>query len=122
MSRFTAAASCLVSFFGIASLQLWASTSARADVIYEYTGNPFTFAPPWLPQGPGPPAPNPFTTDDFVSGSMTFANALPPDLPLQTVTPKKTMMPPMTAPSPATCSMTGRSNFVHLLEEIRNSR
>ena len=48
MSRFTAVASCLVSFFGIASLQLWAATSARADAIYEYTGNPFTFAPPWL--------------------------------------------------------------------------
>ena len=71
----------------IACFQMSAAPSALATVIYEYTGNPFTFAPPLLPQGPGPPAPNPFTTDDFVFGSMTFTNPLPPDLPLQPVTP-----------------------------------
>ena len=58
----------------IACFQMSAAPSALATVIYEYTGNPFTFAPPLLPQGPGPPAPNPFTTDDFVFGSMTFTN------------------------------------------------
>ena len=50
----------------IACFQVSAPPTAQADVIYEYTGNPFTFVAPMLPQGPGPPEANPFTTDDFV--------------------------------------------------------
>ena len=77
----------IVRTIAIACFQVWVAAAAQADVIYEYTGNPFTFVAPTLPQGGGPIEANPITTDDFVFGSITFTSPLSPDLPLQAVDP-----------------------------------
>ena len=54
----------------IVLLLLWVAPSS-ATVTYEYQGNPFTTTS--VPPGFS----NPWTTSDFVSGSLTLPNALP---------------------------------------------
>lgn len=72
------------------------SSSALAQATYTYTGNPFTLFS-CGPSNPGPgtldcstPAPtNPdtsYTASNFVSGTLTFTNPLPANMPLQDVT------------------------------------
>ena len=53
---------------GLALLLAASPGSARADVVYTYTGNTFTSTS------------YPYTTADSVNGSMTFTTALAPDL------------------------------------------
>jgi hypothetical protein len=48
----------------------WTIGSARADVIYTYTGNNFTRVV------------SPYTTSDHVTATLTYATALPANLPL----------------------------------------
>jgi len=52
--------------FPLACLLVWVSLPATADVIYQYTGNPFTTVSA------------PYTTNDFVSVSLTLAEPLSP--------------------------------------------
>jgi hypothetical protein len=47
---------------------VWTATPATADVIYKYTGHPFTTAT------------SPFMTSDFVSGTIEVLSVLPPNL------------------------------------------
>jgi hypothetical protein len=58
-----------------------ASARAQADVIYTYTGNPFTVGLNGLP-----PPQTPYTTNDRVTGQFTVALALPADQPLESIT------------------------------------
>jgi len=53
--------------FALGCLLVWIASPATADVIYQYTGNPFTTVTP------------PYTTSDFVSVSLTLAEPLPPN-------------------------------------------
>jgi hypothetical protein len=53
----------------VAAMLMFAfGTAAHATVTYEYTGIPFTYVQ------------SPYTTDDFVSGTMTLNTALGPNL------------------------------------------
>jgi hypothetical protein len=54
--------------FALACLLAWIASPAAADVIYQYTGNPFTTAT------------SPYTTSDFVSGTIELSSVLPPNL------------------------------------------
>ena len=49
-------------------LLAWITSPATADVIYQYTGNPFTTVA------------SPYTTSDFVSGTIALSSILPPNL------------------------------------------
>jgi hypothetical protein len=51
----------------LACLLLWLAPAANADVIYQYTGNPFTTVP------------SPYTVGDIVSGTIQLSAALPPN-------------------------------------------
>jgi hypothetical protein len=72
-----------------------ASQPAQAQATYSYKGNPFNLfsCGPAVP-GPGDvlcstPGPNSFTSytaSNFISGTLTFANPLPTNMPLQDVT------------------------------------
>jgi len=54
--------------FALACLLAWITSPATADVIYQYTGNPFTTVA------------SPYTTRDFVSGTIELSSILPPNL------------------------------------------
>ena len=54
--------------FALACLLAWITSPATADVIYQYTGNPFTTVT------------SPYTTSDFVSGTIQLSSILPPNL------------------------------------------
>ena len=51
----------------LACLLVWLASAANADVIYQYTGNPFTTVP------------SPYSMGDFVSGTIQLSAVLPPD-------------------------------------------
>jgi hypothetical protein len=54
--------------FALACLLAWTTSPATADVIYQYTGNPFTTVA------------SPYTTSDFISGTIELSSILPPNL------------------------------------------
>lgn len=57
------------------------ATSAHADVIYDYRGNPFTFCGFGCPGTPGNPDAAPSNWDeDYLIASLTFAAPLAPNL------------------------------------------
>ena len=60
--------------FGLACFLALLAPAANADVIYQYTGNPFTIFNPTVG--------NPYTGSDFVSVSLTLADKLAPNLTL----------------------------------------
>jgi hypothetical protein len=59
-----------------------ASAHAQADVIYTYTGNPFTIG-----ANGSPPPDLPYTTNDKVTGQFVEAAPLPSNITLQSITP-----------------------------------
>lgn len=63
-----------ISILTFGSLLAFAIQPARADAVYTYTGKPFTIVSA------------PYTTTDFVSGQLTLATALAPNLPLTSLT------------------------------------
>src|SRR5271157_4794683 len=54
--------------FALACLLAWIASPATADVIYQYIGNPFTTVT------------SPYTTSEFVSGTIELSSVLPPNL------------------------------------------
>jgi hypothetical protein len=80
-----------LAFFGV----ILSSQPARAQATYSYKGNPFTLfscGPAVPPPGdvlcstPGPNSFTSYTASNFVSGTLTFTNPLPANMPLQDVT------------------------------------
>ena len=66
----------ILSFAGALAIGFLTAASVQAvPTTYQYTGNPFTDVDP------------PYTTSDFVSGMVTLAGPLAPNMPLTSVTP-----------------------------------
>jgi hypothetical protein len=71
-----AAIRCSLIFMAVAALSVAYPASVQAvPTTYQYTGNPFTTVS------------GPYTTSDFVSGMLTLAGPLAPNMPLTTITP-----------------------------------
>ena len=68
----------LLALTGVAAFSLAQPASVQADIIYQYTGNNFNaFSNP----------PGPYTTSDFVSVTLAFAQPLKAHMPLHEVHP-----------------------------------
>ena len=73
---FPAAIRCSLMFTAVAAFSIVYSTSVQAvPTTYQYTGNPFTFVD------------GSYTTSDFVSGMVTLAGPLAPNMALTSVSP-----------------------------------